>query len=325
MVSLCGRGFDSLHFHNLPAHEGRVLNFKRNTIMKSKMLCGLFALMMAAMMSSCEKMVLADGAESENKEQGNVVVRVAQFEQQPFEATRGAAADYCTRLCFHVYGDDGVRVAYVNEKQENEGFGTASFTLEKGHYYLVVVGHSASSNPSFSAGEKVSISGKNMGDTFWCCEELEVGDEGIEKNLVLRRIVSLVRFISQDDAPAGMDQLLIKYTGSRGTFSGLTGYATTTAAQTVDLTVSPDDTQFEFFMIPREQRDTISVKISSYSHNANGNIVPLTDKTIEKVPLRRNCVTICRGSLFDGKSSAHSVFITVSVDGEWDEDINLTF
>ncbi len=289
------------------------------------MLYGLFACVMAAMVSSCEKMVLSDGAELENQEQGNVVVRVSQFEQTPFSATRAEASDYCTRLCFHVYGDDGIRVGYVNEKQEDEGFGTASFTLEEGHYWLVVVGHSAASNPSFSANEKVSISGKNLGDTFWCCEELEVGDEGLEKNLVLKRIVSLVRFLPQDACPENMDQLMFKYTGSRGTFNGLTGYGSTHAAQTVDLSVSADDTQFEFYMIPSALRDTLSVKVNSYAHSSNGAVIPLTEKTIDKIPVQRNCITICRGNLFDNQSSQHSVFITVSVDGDWDEDINVSY
>ena len=287
------------------------------------MLCNVLTLMMmAAMVSSCEKMVLSDGAESGDNQKGNVVVHVTQFEQTPFDArTRAEVGDYCTRLCFHVYNDEGVRVSYVNSKQEDAGFGTASFTLEEGHYYLVVVGHSASSNPSFSANVKVSISSKNMGDTFWCCEELEVGEEGIEKSLVLHRIVSLLRFIPSDSAPANMDQLVFKYTGSRGTFSGLTGYGTTNVAQTIDLDVSSDDRQFEFYMIPKALRDTLSVSISTYEHNA----IPLTEKTISKVPVKRNSITICRGNLFDNKSSAHSVFITVSVDGDWDDDINLSF
>lgn len=291
------------------------------------MLCNVFALMMTTtMLSSCEKMVLSDGAESANGQKGNVVVRVTQFEQTPFNAvTRAEPGDYCSRLCFHVYDDEGVRVNYVNSKQEDEGYGTASFALAEGHYYLVVVGHSASSNPSFSAGEKVSISGKNMGDTFWCCEELEVGEEGLEKSLVLHRIVSLLRFIPSDENPASMDQMIFKYTGSRGTFSGLTGYGTTHAAQTIDLDVSHDDSQFEFYMIPKALRDTLSVGISTYGHNANGAAIPLTEKTIDRIPVKRNSITICRGNLFDNKSSQRPVFITVSVDGEWDEDIHLSF
>jgi hypothetical protein len=297
--------------------------------MKKQAFHGLVACVLSmALLSACEKMVVSEDGGSGGKggSKGNVVLRVSQFEQKPFDApTRGDVNDYCTKLCFHIYDAEGTRIEYVNQKQETEGFGTASFSLPEGHYTLVVVGHSGSTNPSFSANEKVSISGKGLGDTFWCCEELEVKSDGLEKSLELKRIVSLVRFIPTDENPATLDQMVIKYKGSRGTFNGLTGFGSTDVNQTVDMEVSPDDTQFEFYMIPSALENTLSAEISTYSHSATGSVIPLTQKTIDQIPVKRNCVTICRGNLFDGKSSERSVFITVSIDGEWDEDINLTF
>ena len=120
--------------------------------MKSKMLSNVFTLMMmTAMVSSCEKMTLSESAQSEDGEKGNVVLRVTQFEQTPFEAhTRADVGSVCSKLCFHIYGEDGIRVKYVNQKLEDSNFGTASFSLDEGRYTLVVVGHSASSNPSFN-------------------------------------------------------------------------------------------------------------------------------------------------------------------------------
>ncbi|MBR2290995.1 MAG: hypothetical protein IJ868_01620 [Prevotella sp.] len=293
--------------------------------MKSKMLGNVFALMMSmAVLSACEKMVVVENPETQGR--GNVVLRVTQFEQTPFEArSRSEVGDFCTRLCFHVYGEDGIRVSYVNQKQEDDGFGTASFSLDAGRYYLVVVGHSGSSNPSFSANERVSISGKQMGDTFWCCEELVVGDEELEKSLVLNRIVSKLRFIPTDQKPENLNQLIFTYTGSRGTFDGQTGFGSTTTKQTVDLDVSADDSEYEFYLIPRDLRDSIDVTVASYYKEPEGRVHDLTKKTIERIPLRRNSVTICRGNLFDNKSSSHSVFITVSVNGDWNDDINLNF
>ncbi len=289
------------------------------------MLGNVFALMMSmAVLSACEKMVVVENPETQGR--GNVVLRVTQFEQTPFEArSRSEVGDFCTRLCFHVYGEDGIRVSYVNQKQEDDGFGTASFSLDAGRYYLVVVGHSGSSNPSFSANQRVSISGKQMGDTFWCCEELVVGDEELEKSLVLNRIVSKLRFIPTDQKPENLNQLIFTYTGSRGTFDGLTGFGSTTTKQTVDLDVSADDSEYEFYMIPRDLRDSIDVTVASYYKEPEGRVHDLTKKTIERIPLRRNSVTICRGNLFDNKSSSHSVFITVSVNGDWNDDINLNF
>ena len=295
--------------------------------MKSKMLSNVFTLMMlTAVMSSCEKMTLSESAQSENGEKGNVVLRVTQFEQTPFDAqTRAEVGSVCTRLCFHIYGEDGIRVKYVNQKLDESNFGTASFSLEKGKYILVVVGHSASSNPSFSKDEKVSISGSNLGDTFWCCEEFDVGEDEMELSLVLKRIVSLIRFIPTDDRPANMNQVIFSYKGSKGSFNGLTGYGSTNTSQTVTLDVDPDDDWYEYYMIPSSDNDLLDIKMSTYYVESDGKIHSLTEKEITQVPVKRNCITICRGSLFDGTSSSQSVFITITVDTEWDENINVSF
>ena len=285
------------------------------------MLSNVFTLMMlTAVMSSCEKMTLSESAQSENGEKGNVVLRVTQFEQTPFDAqTRAEVGSVCTRLCFHIYGEDGIRVKYVNQKLDESNFGTASFSLEKGKYILVVVGHSASSNPSFSANEKVSISGSNLGDTFWCCKEFEVGSDDVELSLALKRIVSLLRFIPTDEKPKDMNQVIFSYKGSKGSFNGLTGYGSTNTSQTVTLDVEPDAEQYEFYM------DQLDIKMNTYYIESDGRIHNLTEKEISQVPVKRNCVTICRGSLFDGTSSSQSVFITISVDADWDENIDVTF
>ena len=291
------------------------------------MLSNVFTLMMmTAAVSSCEKMTLSESAQSENGEKGNVVLRVTQFEQTPFDAqTRAEVGSVCTRLCFHIYGEDGIRVKYVNQKLDESNFGTASFSLEKGKYILVVVGHSASSNPSFSANEKVSISGSNLGDTFWCCKEFEVGSDDVELSLALKRIVSLLRFIPTDEKPKDMNQVIFSYKGSKGSFNGLTGYGSTNTSQTVTLDVEPDAEQYEFYMIPSSDEDQLDIKMNTYYIESDGRIHNLTEKEISQVPVKRNCVTICRGSLFDGTSSSQSVFITISVDADWDENIDVTF
>lgn len=295
--------------------------------MRISMLSNVFTLMLlTAVVSSCEKMTLSESAKSENGEKGNVVLRVTQFEQTPFDArTRAEVGSVCTRLCFHIYNEEGIRVSYVNQKQEESNFGTASFSLGEGRYVLVVVGHSASSNPSFSAYEKVSISGNNLGDTFWCCEEFEVGEDEIELNLRLKRIVSMLRFIPTDNKPADMNQMIFSYRGSKGTFDGLTGYGSTNASQTVKLDVDPDADQYEFYMIPSSDDDLLDIQLSTYYIEDDGKIHSLTEKEISQVPVKRNCITICRGSLFDGSSSAQSVFITISVDADWDDNINVVF
>jgi hypothetical protein len=89
--------------------------------------------------------------------------------------------------------------------------------------------------------------------------------------------------------------------------------------------VDANDDQYEFYMIPSSDDDLLDIKLSTYYVEGDGRIHSLTEKEISQVPVKRNCITICRGSLFDGTGSSQSVFITISVDTNWDDNIDVTF
>ena len=290
--------------------------------MKSHSFSSVLTLMMVtALMSSCEKMVLSDGTKVEDPEKTNVVLRVSRFEQIPLDkVTRAEVGSVCTRLNYAIYDDSGTRVDLLTQKSEEADFGVASIALEKGDYRLVIVGHNAQSNPSFKANEKVTISGKNLTDTFWGSDELHVGDEDVNKTLSLRRIVAMVRIIPDDAIPEGADSLRIAYRGSRGSFDGRTGYGNTTAQQYVNLHIDKSERQFDFYMIPRAEQDTVNLTVETYS--ATG---ILARKEIALVPVHRNCATICRGNLFDNEINTSTSSFTITVDDAWGETIQHPF
>ena len=290
--------------------------------MKSHKICSVFALMMVtALLSSCEKMVSPESTEVKDTKNANVMLRVSKFEQTPLESmTRAAVGAVCSRLNFAVYDDMGIRKELVSQKYGDADFGVASLSLEEGDYRLVIVGHNGMNNPSFKANEKVSISGKNMTDTFWSSEDLHVGTESISRSLSLKRIVSLVRFVPNDEIPADADSLRIGYRGSRGTFDGLTGYGSTTAQQYIIINLKDSDPQIEFYLIPRDDDDMFDMTVETFSTTQR-----LTQKVIENIPVRRNSATICRGNLFDNESNTHTSSVSVSVDETWDTPIQVTF
>lgn len=290
--------------------------------MKSHAICSVFTLMMVtALLSSCEKMVPSEGTGVKNADKANVVLRVSRFEQTPLEnLTRTPVGNVCTRLSFAIYDETGTRTELLSQKEGDADFGVASLSLEEGDYQLVVVGHSGMNNPSFKANEKVSITGKNMTDTFWGSETLKVGAEQVNMNLSLKRIVSLVRILPDDDFPEEADSIQISYKGSRGSFDGLTGYGSTTAKQTVGLSLKGDSRQIEFYLIPRDEEDMIDMTVETFSAATR-----LTQKIIENVPLQRNSATICRGILFDNESNTRNSSVMVSVDDTWEESIQVKF
>ena len=283
----------------------------------------VMGVMLLAGAVSCEKMNVEDG---DADARANVVLRIGSIEQVPFPVvTRATVEELCSHLCFHIYDDDGTRVDYVNQKVDDDHYGTATFLLDQGHYYLVAVGHSGSSNPSFKKGEVVSISGNNLGDTFWCCEEFDVEEDVVSLDLELTRIVSLLRFIPTETPPENLNKMLFKYKGSKGTFNGLTGYGSTTTNQTVAIYPTAEDTQYEFYMIPRAEEDEIDISIRGYYVDENDSPYDLGGCSIDGVPLKRNCITICKGNLFDESDRSASVIVTVSIDDSWGENIVLNF
>lgn len=275
---------------------------------------------------SCEKMNV-EGSDDEGSK-ANVVLRVGSIEQVPFPvATRATIEELCSHLCFHIYDDDGVRVDYVNQKVDDERFGVASFLLEEGHYYLVVVGHSGSNNPSFKKDEVVSISGSDLGDTFWCCEDFNVAEDVVSLDLVLKRIVSMVRFVSTVTPPDNLNKILVKYKGNKGSFNGLTGYGkpNNNTNQTVTIYPSVGDREYEFYMIPRAEEDEIDVSFNGYYVDDDDVIHSVGGCTIDGVPLKRNSITICSGNLFDDTDRSASVVIKVAIDDSWGDNNIINF
>ena len=283
--------------------------------------CGVMVLVGAA---SCEKMVVTES--DDDGSEANVVLRIGSVEQVPFPVvTRATLQELCSNLCFHIYNENGKRVDYVNQKVDDAHFGTASFMLDKGHYYLVVVAHSASNNPSFNADEVVRISGSDLGDTFWCCEEFEVDEEDVNLNLELKRIVALLQFIPTVTPPENLNKIIFSYKGSKGTFDGLSGYGSTDVDQSVSIEPSAEERQYEFYMIPRSESYEIDLTIKAYYVEENGRIHSLGGCVIDKVPVKRNSITICRGNLFDENYRSASVYITVSINDSWGENLQINF
>ncbi len=282
----------------------------------SQALAGVFLMMLLAAATSCEKMVI------NSDDEANVVISINSYEQVPFPAqSRADDETSVTRLCFHIYDDTGERIAYINQKEDENHFGTAYFSLEKGHYYVLVVGHSADNNPSFYANEKVTISGKDLGDTFWDVKEIVVGDDIVESSLDLNRIVARVSFIPTDKAPEEMNQMIFSYHGSKGTFNGLTGYGSTNVDQKVPIDVTPNDKSYGFYMIPSSESDVIDVEILTYQRDENGPKANLTKKKFYEIPVQRNRTTICKGVLFDNQSTEKPIIIKVNINYTWGDDI----
>ena len=155
-------------------------------------LCTLLSL------SSCEKAItdpdsVVSGSVADKN--ANLAVTVFSIEKTPFETfTRTAtpASEACTRLNFAVYTLDGSRVKQVNQSSAEADFGKASFQLEPGTYQLVVVGHSATGNPTMTDPTKIKFENADgFTDTYLCYAKVTIGEDKVDYKVSLDRSLSL--------------------------------------------------------------------------------------------------------------------------------------
>lgn len=270
------------------------------------------------MVSSCEKMVIT-GADGTGDEDANVVVQVMSFELQPFEqaGTRGEGDEVCNRLNFIVYDENGVRIKQEAQQLGDSDFGTARFKLQEGRYFLVVLAHSSLGNPTSTDLHKIRFTNKTgYTDTFLYTETLVVGEEVVDREIQLKRIVSKVRFVFSDPLPANADSIRFYYEGGSGTFDATTGLGVVKSKQQQWFAVNHNENIYEIYTIPRADHDKLKVQVSVY-HTQDGQVGLLTEREINDIPIRRNCITICKGSL---SGTTEQPQISIDIDTTWDNE-----
>ena len=276
----------------------------------------LGSLLLAA---SCEKMVIS-GSERSDAEDANVVVQVMNFEQLPFSLTRtrGETETGPTRLNFIVYDEDGMRIRQESQQLGDDEFGIARFKLQEGRYFLVALAHSGKGNPTSTDLHKIRFTNKTgYTDTFLYADTLVVGEELVDDELQLKRIVSKVKFVFSDQLPEDADSIRFYYEGGSGAFDAVTGVGVVKSQQQQWLPVNPNDTSYEIYTIPRADSDKLKVLVTTYK-TSGGKVEILTEREVSDIPIQRNTITVCRGSLFN-PTEQHQ--ISIDIDTTWDNEV----
>lgn len=276
------------------------------------------------MVSSCEKMVIS-GDDGTGDDDANVVVQVMSYELQPFgqTRTRGEGDEVCNRLNFIVYDETGERIKQEVQLLGDSDFGTARFRLQEGRYYLVALAHSSQGNPTSTDLHKIRFTNMTgYTDTFLYADTLVVGEEQVDRELQLKRIVSKVRFVFSDPLPARADSIRFYYEGGSGTFDAATGLGVVKSQQQQWFAVNHNEAVYEIYTIPRADSDKLKVLVSTYQ-TQGGEVELLAEREISDIPIRRNCITTCRGSL---SNTTEQPQISIDIDTTWDDEgIEFTF
>ena len=254
---------------------------------------------------SCEKPISSDDSE-EVESDGNLIVSITNTELST------------TRLNFALYDMSGTRVKQVNQQVGNAGFGTASFQVDKGDYFMVVVAHSSNGNPTMASPKKIQFTNaQGFTETFLYSGNVTVDDERKEIGVALQRIVSLCRFVLMDDYPADVVKMRFYYTGGSGAFDDTTGLGCVNSKQSVFFDVSSGQKTFDLYTFLHALEGTIHLLVTAY--DANDNV--LNERTFD-VPLTQNKMTTLTGSFFSDSSSTTS---TITINTGWNGEYHLTF
>ena len=285
----------------------------------SSIVSAFYALVIALTLASCEKFDLSTES---TPPKGNLQVRVFQIEQTAFETfTRTAVSDVCTRLNFAIYDEGGSRLKQINQQSSAADFGSAAFQLDEGNYQLVVVAHSSNGNPTMTDPAKIQFNNtQGYTDTFSCYGEVTIGEDPVELEVSLDRIVSLCRFVITDEFPAEVKKMRFYYTGGSGAFNALTGLGCVNSKQDVKIDVTSGQKQFDLYTFLHDREGTIHLTVTAL--DASGN--DLYNRVFD-VPMQQNYITWLSGAFFSGSGSASTTITGVTVNTDWAGETHLTF
>lgn len=284
-------------------------------------LCTIFV------MSSCEKAIIKADSEvsgSSNDKDANLRITVFQIEKAPFSTYTRAekpASEACTRLNFAIYNSDGTRVKQTNQTSSDANFGSVSFKLEQGDYLMVVVGHSSGGNPTMTDPTCIKFTNaQGYTDTFIYCASITIGEESVEKQVALDRIVALCRFVITDDFPSDVEKMRFYYTGGSGAFDATTGLGCVNSKQDVKFSVTADKKQFDLYTFLHDIEGTIHLTVTAL--DAAGN--ELYNREFD-VPMQQNYITWLSGAYFNGSGSSSTDVTKVTVNTDWAGENHITF
>lgn len=236
--------------------------------------------------------------------------------------TRGTVTigDYFSRLAVQLFDQDGNKVFSQSKTQTRDDgdFGTLSVGLTAGTYTVVAVGHSSPVTPTIKSTGLVQFTAKDgvkNSDTFCHYGTVTVSEDGGYHELRMNRMTAMVTFEFTDtDMPAAFQQLKIEYAGGSANFNPTTSEGCTKSNQS-EIRQAPA-AQYHVFTFPYLSAEG-KLKITLNAIDGAQNV--LTTKVLSDVPVTRNRITRCTGSLFgDGDYDIYQTAFGITVNADWD-------
>lgn len=283
---------------------------------------------MAVMMAACENPAMeSGGGKSKSKEtDANVTLKFSIYGMEDFTRTVEPLSDQCSRLSVAIFKTDGSKVKTVNQTSGDTGFGSVSVQLADGTYKVVAVAHnSTEGNATITSAEKVTFASNKVTDTFCYCGSLAVGEDPIDEELQMQRVVAMVRLTVNGTIPDNVARFKFYYTGGSSTLNPSTGYGCVNSKQTEYRSTVIDGSAvnvYELYTMPHELSSSLKLIITAQDIENQ----TVNEWTMENVPVTKNKITTWSGNLFNGGGGGTvDNGITLTLDTTWDGTVNYSW
>ena len=272
----------------------------------------ILAIAVGIMLTGCEKVVFEDrDGESAN---GNLTLSVS-VSNGTTRSSDEQLGDACGRLNVAVFNRAGEKVKAVAQTAGDAGYGVVRLSLPDGSYTVVVVGHNGTGSATITNAEKVTFPNNKTTDTFCFYSEIDVTGEEQQMDIMLERVVSMIRFVLDDNGDSmGIASLKFYYTGGSSTLSPKTGYGCVQSKQT-EYRAWNEEGIYELYTMPHSKSDIIT-KMTITAYDAGDNVVG--EWVLENIPVTMNRVSEYAGDLFGGGGGGTwSMTGNIMVNTEW--------
>jgi hypothetical protein len=156
--------------------------------------------------------------------------------------------------------------------------------------------------------------GVKNSDTFCFCGEVTIDEEHTTHELRMNRATAMVAFeFSDTSMPENYAGIRVDYTGGSANFNPTTMQGCTKSTQSE---LRGKSTQYYVFTFPYLSDEGV-LKMTINALDKSQNV--LTTKTLTDVPITRNRITHCQGSLFgSGDFEIYQTSFGITVNTDWD-------
>lgn len=205
-------------------------------------------------------------------------------------------------------------IQYVHQSDATQSdFGSATLRLPIGKYKMVAIACAMKGEVNIVSAEEVTFpENESLDDMAYVCKDIEVKSGSNTFNCQLERAISLLKFHSSDELPAGISKVEASLSGNISrVFNPTTGYGVKGAGDNTQnrswslANMKPGKTMtISMYVFLSSEKETIQADLNIY--NTDNEVIKALH--FNQVTLQQNHVTTYTGPLFTSGSAFEFTF-----------------